>query len=109
MTDERRPHTAHATQGAETAEVTITVSVQIENRYEHGFEITTYVTDAVIGAPPRATGVEEVDAHAMSEWAYAHVHALTGTGWTRGDAWYDVRVTACSDPALVGKTFAFGY
>lgn len=82
----------------------ITISLAIENRYEGGLLIPTQVTDAVIPAPPEGDDTDAVDA-----WEYDHIYSFTGTGRTRGDSWYDVTVTACSDPTLVGKTYAFGY
>lgn len=84
--------------------IRITISLAIENTYEDGDEIHTEVTDAVIPAPP-ADGGED----AMHEWEYAHIFSFTGTGRESGDSWYDVTVTACSDPSLIGRTFEFGY
>jgi hypothetical protein len=82
----------------------ITISLAIENRYEGGLMIPTVVTDAVIPAPP-----PDGDTDAMQEWEYEHIFSFTGTGRTRGDSWYDVTVTACSDPSMIGKTYEFGY
>ena len=82
----------------------ITVSLAIENTYEDGDMIATEVTDALIPAPPAAE-----DADAQDAWEQEHIFSFTGTGRTTGDAWYDVTVTACSDPALIGRTYEFGY
>ena len=82
---------------------TITISLAIENRYDDGTMIPTQVAGAVVPAPP--TGDED----ALQAWAYEHIHPLTGTGRTHGDSWYDVTVTACSDPSLIGETYEFGY
>ncbi|WP_430787031.1 hypothetical protein [Actinoplanes sp. G11-F43] len=90
--------------GAPSAAATITISLTIENTYEDGDTIDTHVTDAVIPAPPSPD-----DENAHSAWLYEHIFAFTGTGRTEGDAWYDVTVTACSDPTLVGQTYEFGY
>lgn len=82
----------------------IVISLAIENRYPGGLMIPTEVVDAVIPAPPA-----EDDAAAMDAWEYDYIFSCTGTGRTDGDSWYDVMVTACSNPALVGKMYAFGY
>lgn len=81
----------------------ITISLTIENTYELYDDVTTYVYDALIPPPP-PEGSPEWD-----DWEYEHIHSWTGTGRTDGDSWYDVTVTACSDPSLVGRTFDFGY
>lgn len=82
----------------------ITISLEIENTYEDDSEIRTYVTDAVIPAPPSPD-----DEAAYDAWKYDHIFSFTGTGREKGDSWYDVTVTACSDSSLVGQTFEFGY
>jgi hypothetical protein len=82
----------------------ITISLAIENRYEDGSMIPTSVVDAVIPAPPPDT-----DDEAISAWEWEHIYQFTGTGNTDGDSWYDVTVTACSDPTMIGKTYDFGY
>lgn len=81
----------------------IEITVRIENTYENGDEIVT-VRTATVPAPPSDEGERD-------DWAYEHIHALTGTGRIDGDAWYDVEVTASSRPDLlpVGTTFEFGY
>ena len=82
----------------------ITISLKIVNRYPaEGEEITTYVYGARIPAqPPRGED-------ARSEWGWDYLFPFTGTGREEGEAFYDVIVTACSDPALVGAEFEFGY
>lgn len=87
-----------------TTDRLITISLAIENRYEDGDMIPTQVTDALIPAPPAAEDTDAQDA-----WEYEHIFSFTGTGRTTGDSWYDVTVTACSDPTLIGKTYEFGY
>ncbi|GAA2650210.1 hypothetical protein [Paractinoplanes durhamensis] len=87
-----------------TADRFITISLAIENRYEGGLMIPTQVVGAVIPAPP-----VDGDADDMVAWEYDHIYEFTGTGRPDGDSWYDVTVVACSDPALVGKVYAFGY
>jgi hypothetical protein len=82
----------------------ITVSLQIENKYELHEDVTTTVTDEVIPAPPA-----DRKSQAFEDWAYKHIYAFTGVGHEDGDSWYDVVITACSDPTLVGLTFEWGY
>lgn len=87
-----------------TPAAAITVSLAIENRYPGDIMIPTQVTDVVIPAPPPD------DDPALSDWEYDHIRRFAGLPErTSGDSWYDVTVTACSDPALVGKTYDFGY
>ncbi|GAB3216313.1 hypothetical protein GCM10027586_08210 [Kineococcus gypseus] len=81
----------------------VIISVRIENVYEDGTEIETTVTDSSLPAP-MSTGSEELEL-----WAEEYLRPLTGTGRVSGDACYDVHVTACSLPALVGQHFAYGY
>lgn len=81
-----------------------TVTYEIKNRYEDGDMIVTRIRDVRIPAPP-----PESDTAAYDAWLYQHVHDFTGTGRCDGDAYYDVTVTACSDPTLVGRSFQFGY
>ena len=90
--------------GKSTTAGLITISLAIENRYEDGDLIRTTVTDALIPAPP-----DDGDADAQDAWEYEHIYSFTGTGRTTGDSWYDVTVTACSDPSLIGRTYEFGY
>ncbi|MEV6487242.1 hypothetical protein AB0M20_01195 [Actinoplanes sp. NPDC051633] len=83
---------------------TITISLSIVNTYElYPTEVTT-VTDVVVPAPPDAA-----DADAYDQWADDHIIQYTGTGRCDGDSWYDVTVTDCSDPRLIGAEFSFGY
>jgi len=84
---------------------TITVSLTVENAYELYPDVTAYVIDAVIPAPPADRQSTDYD-----DWSYEHIYeAFTGVGNDSGDSWYDVTVTACSDPRLVGETFDWGY
>lgn len=148
----------------------ITLSMRIDNSYELYPDITTFIRDRVLPAPPThsidyhilaltepdiivATGqadifvadhetaalvaedrVRETDPR-IGDWnnptvriisvdpitsdkdaidgAWAgwvdHIYVFTGAGNLRGDSWYDVTITASSDPRLVGRKFAFGY
>lgn len=88
----------------ESTEATITISLEIENAYELYDDVTTYETDVTMPAPPA-----DEDSQEYEDWAYTHIFALTGVGHEDGDSWYDVTVTACSDPALIGRTFEWGY
>lgn len=80
------------------------MSLCIVNRYQFHDDVITTVTDVSMPAPPN-----EDDVEAYAEWAYDNVYPLTGVGHLDGDSFYDVTVTACSDPALVGRQFEWGY
>jgi hypothetical protein len=82
----------------------ITISLHIENRYERYPMVITHVSHAVVDAPPA-----DADAEDLWEWADSYLMPFTGTGKEGGDSWYDVTVTGCSDPALLGREFHFGY
>lgn len=84
---------------------TITVSLKIENTYELYDDVTTYKTNEVIPAPPTL----EEDSEAYREWASEHIREFTGVGHEDGDSWYDVTITDSSEPALIGRTFEWGY
>lgn len=86
------------------ATATVTLDLRVENTYEDGDEIVTRPTGVVVPAPP-----PEDDTDAYTAWTDNHIRGLTGTGRTDGDAWYDVVVTASTDPALIGREFTFGY
>jgi hypothetical protein len=88
---------------------TITISLDIENSYELYPTVCTTITDQEIPAPPEPTSDKDADYKAMNDWAYETIYQFTGTGRTHGDSWYAVTVTACSNPALVGREFDFGY
>ena len=104
-------------QGA--AIVTITISLTIENSYELYSDVITYVTDVEVPAPPtepvdwplggKNQGSEQALEIAVAEWAQEHLFCFTGVGHQDGESWYDVTVTDCSDPTMIGRTFAFGY
>lgn len=82
----------------------ITISLEIENRYEFGGMVVTHVTDEPITGPPTL----DEEAEAYGQWAYDAIYPFTGTGRPSGKSWYDVTVTACTKPELVGRTFEFG-
>lgn len=85
---------------------TITVSLTVENAYELYENETTTFTDVTIPAPPTT----DRDSEEWTDWAYDAIYCeYTGVGHTDGDSWYDVTITACSEPALIGETFAWGY
>lgn len=81
----------------------LTVSLEIENAYELYDNETTYVVDQVVDAPA------DHDEDTLRVWAEDALLPFTGVGHFDGDSWYDVTVTACSDPKLVGERFEFGY
>jgi len=83
---------------------TITISLKIENIYELYDDETTYVEDKVIDAPPTL----EAGTEAYEDWAYDTIYSFTGVGHEDGNSSYFVEVTACSEPALVGREFEFG-
>jgi hypothetical protein len=99
----------HPMTGETTVGPAITISLDIENSYELYPTVHTTVTGQELPAPPEPTGDEDADRKAMDTWAYETIYQFTGTGRTHGDSWYIVTVTACSDPALVGREFDFGY
>lgn len=82
----------------------VDLDIDIENRYADGTMVPTQRRSIVVVAPP-----PESDAQAYEDWAEKYIYPHTGTGRTEGDAWYDVTITRCSDPDLVGRTFAWGY
>lgn len=91
--------------GASAAVESITVSLVVENSYELYEDVTTTFTDVTMPAPPA-----DRDSETYEDWAYTHIFCeYTGVGHTAGKSWYDVEVTACSDPTLIGVTFAWGY
>lgn len=83
----------------------IRVSLHVENTYELYPDVEREFTDEMIPAPPADRTGE-----AWNEWARVNIYdRFTGVGHTDGDSWYDVAITACSDPTLVGLTFDWGY
>lgn len=86
-------------------EPTITLSMDVEHTYELYGDVTAYVVDAVVPAPPTDEDSPEYD-----EWHQTYIiDQFTGVGRTHGDSWYNLTVTDCSDPALIGRTFNWGY
>jgi len=83
----------------------IVIWLDIVNLYGDDDVINTSVADKAIPAPPTM----DEDSADYSKWANEHIRQFVGTGRTRGDSWHDVTVTACTDPAMVGRTFEFGY
>jgi hypothetical protein len=83
----------------------VIVSLRIENRYMYYGRIDTTVADVVVPTPPA-----NEDSQDYADWAYDNIYCCyTGVGHTDGDSWYDVEITASSDPALVGRTLQWGY
>jgi hypothetical protein len=83
------------------------MDLEIENAYADGDgDLFMIVTRVHVTAPPPPN---EGDEQAWDTWRHENVFEYTGTGRIESDAWYDVTVTGCSDPAWVGRQFAFGY
>lgn len=84
---------------------TITISLTVKNSYEGGRTVVKEFVNQEIPAPP---GVDQ-DYDEYTAWVDEEIiNRFTGTGLEEGDAWYDVRVTACSEPRLVGLFLTFG-
>jgi hypothetical protein len=75
------------------------------------------VTVRIINVYPDETVESDVDLtlpapenpHDLDDWAEDHLMPLTGTGRTKGDAGYFVKITASPDlPILMGSEFAWG-
>ena len=82
------------------------MTLKIENTYAGDGGLFTIVTRVRVTAPPPP---DEGDEQAWDSWRHENVFEYTGTGRIEGDAWYDVTVTGCADPAWVGRKFDFGY
>jgi predicted DNA-binding transcriptional regulator YafY len=83
----------------------VTVSLTIENHYELYESVTTHVDDAPVEAPDP----DDLAADDLDDWATDQLYDYTGTDHVDGDSWYDVTITASSEPRLVWKEFGFGY
>lgn len=80
----------------------IDVTMEIENVYEDGTEITTHVTTQV----PRPEASDYKDG--LGDWADENLFDHTGADYPEGgDAGYFVNITASSDPRLVGQKVEF--
>jgi hypothetical protein len=82
---------------------TLDLTLHVENTYADGDVVITCPATTVPAPTP-----QDWDDN-LTDWAAEHLEPLTGTGRTHGDSWYDVRVLACTDDRLVGRTFEFGY
>lgn len=83
----------------------VIVTLSVENAYELYEDVDVTVTDVVIEAPP-----DDEDSREYEEWSQeVIIERYTGVGHEKGKAWYDVKITASSDPALVDRTFDWGY
>lgn len=81
----------------------LAVTMDIENTYElYGTEWTR----VSVLVPPEPA---DQDSAEYDDWLHRFILDHTGTGRTRGDAWYDITWDECSDPAQVGRTFDWGY
>lgn len=86
------------------ADPTITISLTIENTYELYPDVISHVADAVLSSP-----ADDADDAAIEDWGREAFEPFLGVGNERGDSWYDATVTACSNPAMIGLTFSWGY
>jgi len=83
----------------------VIVSLRVENSYEMYEDVTVEIKGVVVPTPPA-----DVDSEEYQEWAQDNIiDPYTGVGHEDGDSWYDVEITASSDPALVGRKFDWGY
>lgn len=74
----------------------LTVSLEVENDYADGFSRTVRYAGRRVRAPEPGQD--------LVEWHDEALFRFTGVGHP-GDACYTVRITACSEPMLVGKVF----
>jgi hypothetical protein len=86
---------------------TIHLKLRVVNTYALHDTVVTY-PEADVPSTPADTGQ---DGDGWREWAWQHIHPLTGTGRTDGASWYDVDVLESSRPDLIppGTSYAFGY
>jgi hypothetical protein len=90
---------------------TIRIAARVENYYlETGDTIPTKPV-AELPAPPYPVRQDMTLTDAMDAWLQDELFSMTGTGRTKGDATYDLVVTASSRPDLVpvGFTWQWGY
>lgn len=88
------------------ADRTIVLTLEIDNKYELYADEHTSFIDVVLPAPDEDDVADDLD-----DWADDNIRPFTGVGHEDGDSWYDVLVTASSDPTLVAvdREFDFGY
>lgn len=77
------------------------VSLEIDNHYELYANEKTFRTNLEIPAPPEGDTSDDT-------WQQEYIYVETGVGHEDGDSSYFVKITASSDPALVGQEFEFG-
>lgn len=89
----------------------VALVLRVENSYELHDDITTWCTAVVPRPPVPLSEAGEPEYPGYGDWAWEHVHPLTGAGHPGGDSWHDVEVLASSDPNVVpvGTRFDFGY
>lgn len=83
---------------------TVTVTFIVENTYEDGVEVVTSQVDLTLPSPTDADMADD-----LAEWAEKHLYPYTGAGRARGNAFYDLDITAANDPRLQGRHFDWGY
>lgn len=82
----------------------VVISLEIENTYELGGDVTTYAKNIVIPVLPS-------DDDEYEEWFRVNITDWSGSGNSEGDSWYDFTVTASSDENViaVGEKYDWGY
>lgn len=90
---------------------TVTLTARVENSYpETGDDIVTR-PQATLPVPPVPLTPGQQITPELDAWLHRHLFGMTGTGRTRGKAYYGLTVTASSRPDLVpvGFTHSWGY
>lgn len=81
----------------------IGLKLKIENIYEGGDVITTYA-DTHVPPPPA-----DVDSEEYEEWGTDYIYCHTGTGNTKGDAAYFVKVIESESEAIIPVDFEWEF
>lgn len=101
--DTRDPRGKHEADAQLEEDAPIVLSLEIDNFYEDGDNITTH---AEVHVPPiPLTGDDDVE-----EWEQEYIFPATGTGNPNGSSAYFVKVLDSSDPdeIPVGTEWEFG-
>lgn len=84
-------------------EPTIVLSLVVENTYALSASATTSVLNIEVPRPPQP------GTQAHTDWLLEHIVHYSGTDRGTGNAGYDFTIVDCTDEALVGTTFDWGY
>lgn len=76
----------------------IAVTLEIDNVYEDGESIQTFVETEIDPPPTDAELENDEDGKLRDDWEQENIFEHTGTGKTEGDAGYFVKVLQSSDP-----------